>query len=207
MVHITHCGENIEKIGDILDAAQKRFGLYGLEKTTMSEIAADLNMSKGSIYYYFPDKEKLYKAVVEKEHTEFLENVKERINELDEPVEMLKEYLRISQEFFRSFLNLSRTRMNEIVGLSPFMKEIVTEQRTKEKVVLIEIFKKGSEMGRFYLQNHEDVAILFLDLIRGLRRMIIGKKEIFYLENEEYEILQTKMNLFADIFLRGLTNK
>jgi AcrR family transcriptional regulator len=207
MVHITHCGENIEKIGDILDAAQKRFGLYGLEKTTMSEIAADLNMSKGSIYYYFPDKEKLYKAVVEKEHTEFLENVKERIHELDEPAEMLKEYLRISQEFFRSFLNLSRTRMNEIVGLSPFMKEIVTEQRTKEKVVLIEIFKKGSEMSRFYLQNHEDVAILFLDLIRGLRRMIIGKKEIFYLENKEYEVLQTKMNLFADIFLRGLTNK
>ncbi len=207
MVQLTHTGENIEKMSDILGAAQKRFGLYGLEKTTMSEIAADVNMSKGSIYYYFPDKEQLYKAVVEKEHDEFLQKVKERIAELTEPDEMLKEYVKINLAFFRTLLNLSRTRMNEITGLSPFMKEIVTEHRKKEQKLLIDIFKKGSQKGSFVLHNHEEVAILFLDLMRGLRRIIIGKKEIFYLENEEYLELVKKVNLFTEIFTKGLNCK
>ena len=64
----------------ILDAAQKRFGLYGIEKTSMREIADDLNLSKASLYYYFPDKESLYRAVVEKEQSEFLDRIAERMN-------------------------------------------------------------------------------------------------------------------------------
>ena len=81
MVQIIHRGDNLEKTNEILAAAQKRFGMYGLDKTSVSEIAADLNMSKGSIYYYFPDKDSLYMAVVEKEHTEFLETVEESIGQ------------------------------------------------------------------------------------------------------------------------------
>ena len=65
MVQIVHSGDNSDKISNILSAAQKRFGLYGLEKTTMKEIASDLGVSKASLYYYFPDKESLLKAVVE----------------------------------------------------------------------------------------------------------------------------------------------
>ncbi|HEY4784669.1 MAG TPA: helix-turn-helix domain-containing protein, partial [Bacteroidales bacterium] len=62
MVYVTHSGENAEKLEVILKAAQKRFGLYGLEKTTMKEIASDMGMSKAALYYYFPDKEGLFKA-------------------------------------------------------------------------------------------------------------------------------------------------
>jgi AcrR family transcriptional regulator len=207
MVQITHSKENLEKITSILEAAQKRFGLYGLEKTTMSEIASDINMSKGSIYYYFPDKEQLYKAVIEKEHDEFLQKVKERIDKMSDPAEMLKEYVKINLQFFRIFLNLSRTKLNEIKGLNPLMKEIVTSQRTKETTILINIFKKGNENGYFGIQNPEDIAILFLDLLRGLRRMIVGKKEVFYLEKEEYDEMTKKVFLFTEIFINGLMFK
>jgi AcrR family transcriptional regulator len=44
MVKIIHQGDNAEKLEAILMAAQKRFGIYGLEKTTMQDIAADLDM-------------------------------------------------------------------------------------------------------------------------------------------------------------------
>ncbi len=63
----------------ILEAAQKRFGMYGIEKTSMREIADDLKLSKASLYYYFPDKESLYRAVIEKEQGEFIERIRERM--------------------------------------------------------------------------------------------------------------------------------
>jgi AcrR family transcriptional regulator len=207
MVLITHSNENPEKITSILEAAQKRFGLFGLEKTTMSEIASDINMSKGSIYYYFPDKEQLYKTVIEKEHDEFLQKVNERIIELSDPSEMLKEFVKVNLQFFRIFLNLSRIRLSEIKGLNPIMKEIITSQTTKEKTILINIFKHGNESGYFKIQDHEEIASLFLDLLRGLRRMTVGKKDVFYLEMEEYDELVKKVNLFTEIFINGLKIK
>jgi AcrR family transcriptional regulator len=207
MVHITHSGENIEKISDILDAAQKRFGLYGLEKTTMSEIAADINLSKGSIYYYFPDKEQLYKAVVEKEHTEFLKMVSQNIQQMVDPAEMLKEYIRVNSQYFRTLLNLSRTRMNEVMGLNPMMKQIIMQFRDKETALVQGIFMKGMEKGIFQMEDPKEIAILFIELMRGLRKMIIGKKEVFYLEKEEYEILVKKINQFTEIFIKGMKFK
>ena len=52
--------EKTDKRELIIETAQKRFGLYGIEKTSMREIANDLNMTKGSLYYYFSGKRKIY---------------------------------------------------------------------------------------------------------------------------------------------------
>ena len=41
------------KVSVIKKAARKRFRHYGLTKTTMNDIAADIGMSKASLYYYF----------------------------------------------------------------------------------------------------------------------------------------------------------
>ncbi len=43
-----------------------------LKRLQCGEIANDLHMTKGALYYYFPGKENLYEAVIEKEQNEFL---------------------------------------------------------------------------------------------------------------------------------------
>ena len=206
MVQITHGGENIEKIKDILAAAQKRFGMFGLEKTSVSEIAADLNMSKGSIYYYYPDKESLYKAVIEKEHGEFLQKVKDQIQDMDNPVAMVQSYLKVNLQYFRILLNLSRVRFSDFV-FNPMIKKIIGDFRKKEVELLSTILTKGSETGVFNVSNPDEIANLYLDLLKGLRKMTIGKNEIFYLENDEYELMVQRINLFSDIFIKGIMYK
>lgn len=53
----------------ILDAATKRFKHYGYSKTSMAEIAADLQMSPGNLYRYFPGKIDIALAIAD-EHAE-----------------------------------------------------------------------------------------------------------------------------------------
>lgn len=48
----------------ILIKAREKFMRDGFHKTTMDEIAADLRMSKKTIYKYFPSKEKLMNAAI-----------------------------------------------------------------------------------------------------------------------------------------------
>ena len=61
-----------EKTQNILSAARRRFAHYGFSKVTMDEIAGDVEMGKASLYYYFPTKEDLFKAVVIQEQNEFV---------------------------------------------------------------------------------------------------------------------------------------
>ena len=59
----------------ILEKAILRFSHFGIQKTTMNEIADDLSMSKPSMYYYFPDKSALILAVVERIIAEYQERL------------------------------------------------------------------------------------------------------------------------------------
>ncbi|VAX13567.1 hypothetical protein MNBD_GAMMA24-1562 [hydrothermal vent metagenome] len=46
----------------ILDAAEARFRIYGLNKTTMAEIAHDMGMSASNLYRYFKNKQDIAAA-------------------------------------------------------------------------------------------------------------------------------------------------
>jgi AcrR family transcriptional regulator len=201
------CRGKSEKINSIIEVAQKRFGQYGLEKTSMREIANDLNMSKGSIYYYFPDKENLYKAVVEKEQCEFLGKLMEKVNEINDPVELIREYVVTRLSYFRTLLNLSMLRSEAYSGLRPVLNDTILEFKEKEKKIIKQILDAGISKGIFIKVNTGKTASLFMDLLRGLRLTVINNKKMFYIEQEEFKMLLEKTIAFTDIFINGLTIK
>ncbi len=55
--------EKEQRRNDIIDAAEKLFFSRGLETTTMDEVAEQAELSKGTLYLYFKNKEDLYLAV------------------------------------------------------------------------------------------------------------------------------------------------
>jgi len=207
MVYITHSGENAEKINAIQKAAQIRFGLHGLEKTTMKEIASDLGMSKASMYYYFPDKEGLFKAVVEMESDEFFHEIERTQEQINDPALMLKEYIRLRLKYFKTLFNLSRLRVEEFRFMKPILTDTLNEFRRREEELVMSLIISGIEKGLFQVENPLEVAILFVEAVKGLRLQLIHKKELFYIEPEEFKSLEIKLNLFTDIFIRGLARK
>ena len=198
------CKHGAEKVHAIIDVAQQRFGVYGLEKTSMREIAHDLHMSKGSLYYYFPDKEHLYQAVVEKEQCLFLKMMREKTMSIDDPGELLQEYARTRLEYFRSLMNLGRLRIEAFKGMRSFMEDIWLKFKEREKDMLTGIFQKGVDDGVFHPMDAGSTAALFLDLLRGLRESVISRKNMLYIDEKEYEQLLEKTEAFLAIFIRGI---
>ncbi len=191
----------------IIEASQKRFGLFGVEKTSMREIANDIKLSKASLYYYFPDKESLYKAVVEKEQTEFMENISERIFSIHEPELLLLEYADARLSYFRTLLNLSRLRLEVYSGLKPGFRETIQMFKEKEKEIIKQIFEKGISSGEFSIIDMDQTASLFLDLLKGLRITLVNEKKTLFIEQEEYDLLLEKTIAFTNIFIKGLKYK
>lgn len=197
----------IDKISLITEAAQKRFGLFGVEKTSMREIADDLKLSKASLYYYFPDKESLYKAVVEKEQQEFIAKISERILRIEEPEQLLREYAVSRLSYFRTLLNLSRLRLEAYSDIKPVFRETISKFKEKEKEIVAKIFDKGVSAGIFAIRDTYQAASLFLDLLRGLRVSVVNDKITLFIEQEEYDSLLEKTIAFIDIFIKGLKIK
>jgi AcrR family transcriptional regulator len=199
--------ERRNKVNLIISGAQKRFGLFGVEKTSMQEIANDLKLSKASLYYYFPDKESLYKAVVEKEQVEFLNNITQRILSIEEPEQLLLEYVHTRLSYFRTLLNLSRLRFEAYSDLKPVFRESIKAFKEKEMEIIENIFKKGISSGKFSVKNIEQTASLFLDLLKGLRISVVNDKTMMIIEKEEYDQLLEKTLAFTEIFINGLKIK
>jgi TetR/AcrR family transcriptional repressor of mexJK operon len=204
MVYITHSGENLSKINQILHVAQKRFGLYGLEKTTMHEIASDLGISKASLYYYFPDKEHLFRAVVEMEQDVFFQLVDKALKENDDPIVGLNKFVKIRLDYFKTFFNLSRLRLEEFNIVKPLISDTFHQFCKREIEIVKLILVNGIEKGIFTISNPEEIATLFLELLRGLRGLVFQNKELMYVDQDDYDILETKLELFTGIFIKGL---
>jgi AcrR family transcriptional regulator len=199
--------EKANKVELIIEASQKRFGLFGIEKTSMREIANDLKLSKASLYYYFPDKESLYKAVVEKEQIEFISKISERIFSIQEPEQLLLEYANTRLSYFRTLLNLSRLRLEAYSELKPGLRKTIKDFKEKEKEILKRIFEKGISSGIFFIDDTDQIASLFLDLLKGLRTTLVNEKKTLFIEQEEYDLLLQKTIAFTNIFIKSLKYK
>lgn len=56
-----------ERPDQLLEAAAKRFALYGFRRTVLDDVARDAGMAKGSIYLHATSKEDLFIQVVQRE--------------------------------------------------------------------------------------------------------------------------------------------
>ena len=64
------------KYNQILDALQKLLANHELQSISVSEIAHTAGIGKGSIYYYFPSKDAILQALVERNYEKPLQTAK-----------------------------------------------------------------------------------------------------------------------------------
>ena len=194
----------MDKRDEIIVAAQKRFGQYGYKKTSMLEIAYDLELSKGLLYYYFPDKEHLYVAVVEKEFEEFKLKMESQLSAIENPFDILRAYVKLRLLYFRSFLNFGRFRIEEMRKFHTVLNKTKDMFRSYERELIIKVLNKGIDKKIIVDENPEDTAELLFDLLRGIRITTIRDKHLYYLDETEFDNLMKKNETFIELFIAGL---
>ncbi len=85
----------------IIEAAKERFAHFGFSKVTMEEIASDVELGKASLYYYFPTKEDLFRAVISLEQNQLKENIEEILQKSNPASQKLQEYVDLRMKFFQ----------------------------------------------------------------------------------------------------------
>ena len=152
----------------IVDVARKIFTRYGFRKTTMEEIAAASRKGKSSIYYYFPGKEEIFKAVVEKEAGELQARL-DRTVELDaSPLEKLKAYIFFRLHHVRTVENFYSALNEDSLSHLDFILEIRRDFDLEELKLVQGILEEGMQDGSFQLSSTEIGAIAISTMMKGL---------------------------------------
>ncbi|MBP2018683.1 AcrR family transcriptional regulator [Symbiobacterium terraclitae] len=88
-----------DRRAEILDAALRLFAAKGFEAATNAEIARAAGVTAAALYYYFPNKEELFRAAVREHVGTFVPTVAD-LTRADRGLESLRELLRRAMDFF-----------------------------------------------------------------------------------------------------------
>ena len=75
-----------ERKEEILDAAQKLFGVKGYDATSVTDIMKEVGIAKGTLYYHFQSKEEILDAMIERIARRMMGNAKRIAEETSIPV-------------------------------------------------------------------------------------------------------------------------
>lgn len=148
----------------ILKAAQKRFGHYGFNKTSMAEIAKDCHMSAANIYRHFDGKNDILAVLslaLFKQQESLLNNI------VKSPASSSSEKL---HKLFQKALHITwqhtkeQPKLREMVDFICHERlDLVQAQSEVKKRLISEILSQGKKNGEFNIDDIDATARSFKD--------------------------------------------
>lgn len=154
---------NQQKYERILDALQELLENHKLQSISVSEIAETAGIGKGSIYYYFPSKDAILEALVERSYEKPLQTAKALAGRTEiSPfirMAMIFEACRnSSSEFIKSENNKNSGTQEKSFLHQKYINHIITEL----KPVLAEIIRQGIKAGQICFSDQDALAEIVL---------------------------------------------
>lgn len=187
---------NDESKNAIVQTAKTLFQRFGYKKTSVNDIAKALGKVKSVIYYYFPDKESLLRAVIDEEVGKLIWSIDDAVKKASTPEEKLRAYAlsrtleieRLSREYARF--------QQEYDQLFPLIKEVHQRYDDFERTILKSILEDGMERGVFQKTDAELLASAILLWLKGVETQLSS------FENEK--ALREVVEHLAHVLLFGI---
>lgn len=198
---------NIEDIGknkrdEILYQAGKLFRRKGFNGTSMQDIASEVGILKGSIYYYFNSKNEIFREVLNKGISPILKKAELIMSKDLPPKEKLRELIKdhINYIMDHNFSLVLFFREKENIAASQ-MKQYI-ESRSKYEKIFKNVLKEGIDQGVFPQVN----ISLTVFAILGMCNWIIQWYNPSGPRSHD-EIIDHMVYLICDLMLNNNNNK
>jgi AcrR family transcriptional regulator len=190
----------------IMVAAKRVFSEKGFNKATMEDIAQEAELSPGTLYLYFKNKEELY-ASLSLRILQYLHIRVEHVNDEKgsgpmEKLDALTEAMYDVYEFDPLIIiNMFHLQSSETLkNLSPELMEEIKQLSRKSLSSISKIFQEGVEQGLFIDRHPVALSDTFWSLFSGIVLWLTSKKII----DEQKDYLKQTLDIAFEIFRRGL---
>lgn len=201
----------------ILEAATGLFAEMGRYGTPMEKIAEVAGVNKAMVYYYFSDRENLYREVFKQLLTGLfaavIPEVKKAALEEDDPNERVK---RISKAYSKNFAgnrNYIRIILEAVTGLEPeFIADVIRENQREGRMFRLETMEPILK-NAFGSDNFREIEPLqFLNILVSVHLGFFVLRPIFSTitgldEDAQEQFLRKRDELVPDLLLHGIVER
>ena len=154
--------QNNRKKDMILDAMQRLMNQTSAQSISVSDVAKEAGIGKGSIYYYFKSKEEILEAVIERSYSAAIEKAKNLLDATDMGA------LTKMEVIFRTCRELLRQETNNFFELQ--QSALLHQQYIRIMVrnlrpILADIIRQGNREGSMHCKSPEEVSEIVLIIL------------------------------------------
>jgi AcrR family transcriptional regulator len=190
----------------IMVAAKRVFSVNGFSKSTMEDIAREAELSPGTIYLYFKNKDELYASL----SVRILQYLSIRLKHVIENLELKPEHYieALKQAMLDVYdfdplivINLFQLQSSETLkNLTPELLEEIVELSRNSLEAMATIFQMGIKKEVFIDRHPFALADTLWALFSGIILWEESKKII----NEDKDYLKPTLDLAFEVFSRGI---
>jgi len=170
--------ERIRRSEEIIAAASRLFAQFGIEKTSMKQIADEADMSVGKLYIYFRGKEEIVHQLLDDAFRELERRGDEVCRAADAPLEQLRCRLRAAIAHFKEHIDFLMIYHNE----TPMSCEgLIREKIERNMETVAKLCAQAIDRGEIRPEDPRVLAATIIGSVHELLHMYAegGNKEAF----------------------------
>ncbi len=182
----------MNKKSEILFAARRLFGQFGLKKVSVEDIAAEAAVSKVTFYRYYRNKKEIFHDVVSMEADLMHEAVKSAADWEHTAKDKLRAHLVTKLQKNRELVNFHL--VSQEIGNShwPYITEVSDAFREKEMKLVAEALEFGNSRGELAVKN--------VDMMSQVLAVTLKSLELTW----DADWISITLDDFADLYLELL---
>lgn len=184
---------------EAITTAQKLFQQFGLQKTTMEDIAKAMGRGKSTLYYYYKSKDEIFDAVIMREIDEVFQKIKSAVDKVDSAEEKLKLYFFISMKAVKTKSNLYKIVKGEIEDKLSHLNYLIKRYNTREINTIKNILLLGIDNKEFNSSLREDVDLLAYSAVSALRSLSVD-----LVIEDKFPNWDERLNVVISILIKGM---
>ncbi len=182
--------EDTKKI--IVNSALKLFANKGYAETSMSRIAKEAGISKGTLYWYFSSKEGMFRELIAVGFDKLTTKVNSLVKSNKPIRELLWGYIEINLQFIEQHKNVAKIIIDNIDKvISKEFKKMMEKKRNKLISAVRTLARKGIKEDFFRDVNNEYLVSYIMNVVNITHEDLIREVELDQQEKIEiiYEFL------------------
>src|SRR6185312_8462753 len=151
----------------ILEAAARLFARHGYTDTDTQLLAEKLGVGKGTLYRYFPSKEELFLATVDRVMRRLHEQIEAAIKDVDEPLQRIALAIRAYLAFFAEHPDFVELLIQERAQFKDRKKPTYFQHREVHVERWRDLYRGLIAAGRVRKMPVERITDVVSDLVYG----------------------------------------
>jgi len=140
----------------------------GPRKTTLEDIAEQARVSRSTVYYHFPNKGEMFRAVIDHEISALQDALAGAVSEDATPDECLRTYVHTRAGLVRRLLTLYQVTTDMAGEYMAMARSRVDDFHEAERLLLAGLLRAGRDQGRFTLTDPDRLASVLQATLQGL---------------------------------------